>query len=86
MSQGLQKLIPANWGGLRSRTSAKKQEKCLIYDSVHTCPMSVWRDIHKSGNLTLLVYEGEANEEQILDAWDKLDVVLFWSLEFQNKE
>jgi len=35
--------------------------------------MSVWRDIHKTGDLTLLVYEGEANEEQILDAWDKID-------------
>jgi len=35
--------------------------------------MSVWRDIHKSGNLALLCHHGEAGELELLEAWDKLD-------------
>jgi len=51
----------------------KRPAKFSAYDSVHTCMMDVWRDIHSTGNLSLLIKEGNATEAQLFEAWNKLD-------------
>lgn len=55
-----------------AQNTTPKQEKNILYESIHKLPYTTFREVMIDGDLSLLVISGVASETQLANAWDSI--------------